>query len=400
MLPNWRGGGPEYRALARAVCGLLIDGRLPLQLRLPAERELAAALGSSRTTVSAAYGVLRDSGYLRSRRGAGSWTALPDGHRLNPAGLLTGQHETELLDLSFAAPAAPDALTEAVAEAAAELPRHTAGHGYYPMGIEPLREAVAEWHTRRGATTSAAQILITSGAQQGHDLLLRLLASPGERVLIESPTYPNAPIAARAQRLQVASYGLGPHGWDADLLADTVRQVRPRTAYVCADFHNPTGHVMPEQTRARLVEAAHAVGAAVIVDETFADLGFDAPPLPPPVAAYDRHGDVLTTGSMSKAYWGGLRIGWIRGPASLLTRLAASRAGTDLGSPVLEQLIATRLLARQDEVLAERREGLLRARDHLARELTERLPQWRFTLPGGGVGLWLELDAPISSALA
>ena len=408
LLADWRGPGPEYQALARALSGLLVDGRLPLQLRLPAERELAVALDSSRTTVSAAYRILREGGFLRSRRGAGSWTALPEGHRLTPAGLLTRYDEAELLDLSFAAPAAPDVLSEAVAEAAEELPRYASAHGYFPMGITPLREVVAAWHTARGVPTSPAQILITSGAQQGYDLLLRLLAAPGETVLIESPTYPNAPEAARAQRLRLASYGLGPDGWDAELLTDTLRQVRPRAAYVCADFHNPTGHVMPAEVRSRLVAAAHAAGAMVIVDETFAELGFagagadsdaGAAALPAPLAAYDRHGRVLSLGSMSKAYWGGLRIGWIRGPASLLTRLAASRAATDLGSAVLEQLIAVRLLARADEVLPQRRRAFAAARDYLAAALTERLPQWRFRLPAGGVGLWIELDAPISSAL-
>lgn len=401
LLADWRGAGPEYQALARALSGLLVDGRLPLQLRLPAERELAVALGSSRTTVSAAYRTLRQRGFLRSRRGAGSWTALPEDHRLTPAGLLTRYDEAELLDLSFAAPAAPDVLPEAVAEAAEELPRYASAHGYFPMGIAPLREAVAEGYTARGVPTSPAQIVITSGAQQAYDLLLRLLTGPGETVLIESPTYPNAPEAARAQRLRVASYGLGPDGWDAELLTDTVRQVRPRAAYVCADFHNPTGHVMPAEVRSRLVAAAHAAGAMVIVDETFAELTLDtaADPLPPPVAAHDRHGRVLSLGSMSKAFWGGLRIGWIRGPASLLIHLAASRAATDLGSPVLEQLIAVRLLARREQVLDGRRHAFAQARDFLAAALAERLPQWRFRLPSGGVGLWLELDAPISSAL-
>ncbi len=342
LLAGWRGAGPEYQALARSVRGLLLDGRLPLQLRLPAERELAAALDSSRTTVSAAYRTLREGGYLVSRRGAGSWTALPAGHRLTPSGQLTPHSDAELLDLSFAAPAAPAALGDAVSEAADELARYAVGPGYFPMGITPLRETVAEWYTSRGVATSAAQVVITSGAQQAYHLALRLLTTPGETVLLESPTYPNAPEAARSERLRVASYGLGPDGFDGELLADALRQVRPKVAYL---------------TR------------------------------------------VLSLGSMSKAFWGGLRVGWVRGPASLMARLAASRSATDLGSPVLEQLIAVNLLNRRDQVLPERCRTLGAARDFLAGALREKLPPWRFRVPAGGVGLWLELDAPVSSAL-
>ncbi|MGH3645972.1 MAG: PLP-dependent aminotransferase family protein [Micromonosporaceae bacterium] len=401
LLADWRGGGPEYQALARGVRGLLVDGRLPLQLRLPAERELATALDSSRTTVSAAYRTLREGGYLVSRRGAGSWTALPEGHRLTPSGQLTRHSDAELLDLSFAAPPAPAVLADAVAEATDELGRYAVGHGYFPMGLMPLREAIAEWYEARGVPTSPAQVVVTSGAQQAYHLALQILTTPGETALIESPTYPNAPEAARACRLRLASYGLGPDGWDGELLADAVRQVRPKVAYLVPDFHNPTGHVMPESVRARLMAAAHTAGTTVIVDETFVELGFGdgATQLPPAMAAHDRHGRVLSLGSMSKAFWGGLRIGWIRGPASLMARLAASRSATDLGSPVLEQLIAARLLARREEVLPERRRAFAAARDYLAGALATRLPQWRFSVPAGGVGLWVELDAPISSAL-
>jgi DNA-binding transcriptional MocR family regulator len=399
LLADWKRTGPEYQDLARTLRGLLLDGRVPLQLRLPAERELAAALAVSRTTVSAAYRALRDGGYLVSRRGAGSWTALPDGHRLTPIGLLTHHGDAELLDLSFAAPPAPVELPDVVAEAATELPRYAVGHGYYPMGIPPLREAVAEWYAARGVPTSPAQVVVTSGAQQAFHLALRLLTTPGEAVLLESPTYPNAPEAARGERLRLASYGLGPAGWDPELLTDAIRQVRPKIAYLTPDFHNPTGHVMPEPTRPGLVTAAHAAGTTVVVDETFVDLDFGDCPLPPPVAAYDRHGLVLSIGSLSKAFWGGLRIGWIRGPASLATRLGAARAATDLGTAVLDQLVALRLLQRRAELLPPRRRAFREARDFLADAVTGRFPDWRFTLPGGGVALWVELDAPVSSEL-
>src|SRR5437773_3715150 len=119
LLGRWQGGRnvPDYAALAATVRGLLSDGRLPLGVRLPAERELALTLGISRTTVSAAYRTLRETGHLTSRRGAGSWTTMPGGARVGHHGLWTPGSDTDLLDLGSAALPAPPQLEAAAAEA-------------------------------------------------------------------------------------------------------------------------------------------------------------------------------------------------------------------------------------------------------------------------------------------
>src|SRR5436190_798718 len=126
LLGRWQGGRniPDYAALAATVRGLLSDGRLPLGVRLPAERELALALGISRTTVSAAYRVLRETGHLTSRRGAGSWTALPQGHRVGTSGIWAPSDDTDVIDLATAASAAPPELGAAVDAAVADLPAY------------------------------------------------------------------------------------------------------------------------------------------------------------------------------------------------------------------------------------------------------------------------------------
>ena len=103
---------------------------------------------------------------------------------------------------------------------------------------------------------------------------------------------------------------------------------------------------------------------------------------------------------MSKAYWGGLRIGWVRAPAPLVQRLAAIRVGADLASPVLEQLVGVRLLDQAPRIVAARRCELRTRRDALVAVLRAHVPEWTFTVPRGGVTLWAELDGPISSALA
>ena len=214
--------GPEYAALAAAVRGLLHDGRLALGVRLPAERELADSLGISRTTVTAAYRTLRESGHLTSRRGAGSWTELPGGHRIGSGGLLMSVDDDDALDLNCATLPAPPQTMAAVTAAAAELPPYLARRGYQPTGIDPLREVVAARFTARGVPTDPEQIMITSGVQQALDLLVRLFAAPGQRVLVEAPTYPNALTALAERRHRVLTYNLGrerlgrrPHALDA-----------------------------------------------------------------------------------------------------------------------------------------------------------------------------------------
>ena len=128
-------------------------------------------------------------------------------------------------------------------------------------------------------------------------------------------------------------------------------------------------------------------------------LPFDEP-VPPPVAAFDRHARVLSVGGMTKPYWGGLRVGWIRAPAPVIARLSALRVAVDMAGPVLDQLVATHLLDRADEVVAVRRAQLRSRRDTLAALLRTHLPGWSFRLPSGGVCLWVELEAPVSTALA
>jgi DNA-binding transcriptional MocR family regulator len=303
--------------------------------------------------------------------------------------------------MGVAASAAPVELVPAARAAAEDLPRFLGSAGYHPIGLMELRETVAAGYSGRGVPTSPEQILITSGTQQALDLVLRLSVPAGASVLVESPTYPNALAALSARRARISTHGLdAADGWDGEMLLGALRQTRPRLAYVIPEFHNPTGHLMPVELRERLAATAHAAGTELVVDESFVDLPLDGTPVPPPVALFDRHSRVVSIGGMSKAYWGGLRIGWVRASAPLVQRLAALRVGVDMASPVLEQLVAVHLLRDAETIVAARRAQLSFRRDALVAALGEHLPEWRFTVPAGGVTLWAELDGPISSALA
>jgi DNA-binding transcriptional MocR family regulator len=150
-----------------------------------------------------------------------------------------------------------------------------------------------------------------------------------------------------------------------------------------------------EAARREVLHTARQTGTTVIVDESFVDLGFCEPERA--TAALDS--SVITIGSLSKPVWGGLRIGWIRASTELVGRLAALRAGIDMGGPVLDQLVAGELFDRLDEIMADRVAALRVQRDGLLAALAQYLPEWRITPPQGGLGLWAELDAPLSTAL-
>ncbi|MEV4561134.1 PLP-dependent aminotransferase family protein [Kitasatospora sp. NPDC049285] len=401
---------PAYRALAAQVSRLVADGRLPVGTRLPAERELAAELSLSRTTVAAAYEALRADGYLRSRRGAGSWTALPEGTRppgdaLHPVS--PDQHDT-VLDLGLAAPTAPPQLAEAAAHAVEQLPAYAAGHGNYPTGLPVLREAVARRYTERGLPTAPDQILVTTGAMSALHLVHHALLGRGDRVAVEAPGYANTLRALDRQgaRLVPVPFATDPTGrttWDLAQWQRVLRGAAPRLASTIPDFQNPTGALIDEDQRRALLAHARAAGTTVIADETCAELGWDVAEsaLPRPLAALDRDAQVVTVGSAGKVLWPGLRIGWLRGQPSLVRKLATDRALYDLGTPVLEQLIAARLLTDHLPAIRAARHEQLRATAHaFGRALQQRFPAWEFTLPPGGLALWAATPGLPASALA
>nr|WP_275427312.1 PLP-dependent aminotransferase family protein [Streptomyces sp. NEAU-S7GS2] len=285
---------------------------------------------------------------------------------------------------------------------APQLAEHVHTPGYHPYGLPELRATIAERFTRRGLATLPEQILVTSGAQHALTLVLGLLCRPGDRVMVENPSYPNALDAMRRGRLRTVSVPVTDTGWDIEIIESTLRQVVPQLAYLIPDFHNPTGLLMPEHERVRVLRAAQRSGTWLVIDETLADLALDVP-APPPFASHAAPGgtgQVITIGSMSKTHWGGLRIGWLRAPARLVTELAGQRVATDMGGSVLDQLLALALLARAGDLLPPRLEQMRRQRTALAAALTEHAPQWTWQLPPGGLSLWVDLGEPIASALA
>lgn len=426
-LPPASPGPAAYRGLAGRISGAVLDGRIGVGVGLPSERALAEALRVSRTTVAAAYALLRSEGWLVSRRGSGSRVRIPRSRPSTPvgAGAIFGLRTTagpdgpDLIDLTVASlPAPAEPLTAAVQNAATELTSHLTSDGYLPFGLPALRSIIARRYTANGLPTTPDQVLITNGAQHSFTLALAELSAPGDRVLVESPTYPVAldairagrriatpvPIVAAEHAESAGDAGVGGatwEAWDLELLDTTFRQSGPRLAYLMPDFQNPTGAVMSAAARERVVAAARRAGSVLVVDESFRDVPFPGePPLPAHTACHDDGTRVVTVGSVSKSLWGGLRIGWIRAAPALIGRLAAARSLGDMAGPLLDQLVVTAMLADPEEALAEQRVRLATGCATLIDALARHLPEWVPTRPRGGCSIWVRLPDPIASDLA
>jgi DNA-binding transcriptional MocR family regulator len=391
---GWREAtsAPAYAALADRIRLLILDGRVPLGTRIPAERDLAAQLGVSRTTVSAAYAELRDAGFLDSVRGSGSAARLPA-----RAPVSIDNPQSGYLDFSKAALSATPALADAARAAAAELPAHLGDRGFDPIGLPVLRQAVADRYEARGLPTSPDQIMITIGAQHAIALLARTMLGRGDTALVESPSYPHAFEALRLAGARLIPVSVTTEdGWDEAGLEQAIRRTSPAMGYVMPDFHNPTGRTMSPELRERMLGLAAAQGTSIVSDETMAELTIDRPDNPLPLAAY---GPAVLIGSVGKTVWGGVRIGWIRAERQVIQRLTRARSAGDLGTPILEQLVVTNLLEQYDAILDLRRQQLRAGRDYLEVALRSAFPEWRVPRPDGGITSWVNLGEPVSSQL-
>jgi DNA-binding transcriptional MocR family regulator len=390
-LGRWSSGrGPLPALLAARLRRLIDEGELPPGEPLPPDRALASALAVGRTTVVAAYDLLRQDGRLVRRQGSGTRVAgaeppVPRPTTSAPLFLHLLEASDGVIPLACAAPdTPPPELAEAFGAVVPVLAATTGDIGYYPAGHPALLGAIADHYERRGVRTRPSQVLVTNGGQQALSILARALLAAGDQVLVEGPTYPGALEVFREQAAVPRPLPVGLPG-----LAAAARQRRIALAYVISTFQNPTGAVLPAAARRELARAASAAGVPLIDDEVLSDLAFPGVPVPPPIAAYS--GDVVSIGSLSKSVWGGWRIGWVRGPDPLIARLARVLAVHDLGGNVVAQMAAARLLPRLSEIVCRQAVTRQAQHDHLRRDLARHLPDWDVPPVRGGQVLWARL---------
>ncbi|MET9540504.1 PLP-dependent aminotransferase family protein [Streptomyces sp. NPDC006553] len=434
LLTGWpsEGPGPLPRRLADALRELAARGDVAGGTVLPSQRELALVLGVSRSTVTAAYGLLESEGWLESVRGSGS--------RLRGSGAVDG-YLTEGRLVSFdarsrtAASAGGTDLSSgalpglgAVGEVVGALTGGDVGallgdDGYHPYGIPALREGIAAYYRAAGVPTEAGQILVTSGSQQAVWLVAQALVEPGDTVVVENPTYRGALEALRARGARLVPVGgdgpdNGGDGADAAAVRRLCAHVRPRLVYLQPTAHNPTGRSLDGAARREWQRVLAEQELFAVEDTACAELSLgDVPAVPAASAATDATdatdgaapvplvaglpmGASVTVGTLSKLFWGGLRVGWVRSSPQVVARLAKIKTSVDLSCSVVDQLVAVRLLDRLPEARARRRAELRGRRDAAESLLRAGAPHWEWTRPAGGPALWVRVPGADTEALA
>lgn len=412
-LGDWSvGAGPLYRKLADALAGAAADGVLLPGELLPAERRLAAALAVSRATVVAAYDELRGRGVLESRQGSGTrvCAGLPappsDGRVRGGRGHVIFQRMIDgpggdLISLTCAAKGGAQAVAEALDEVAREdLPALLADPGYHPRGLPALRAAIATHYTAGGLPTSDEEVLVTTGAHQALVLVADLYLAPRRCVVVEAPSWPGCIDVFQAAGARLRGVPLDAEGVEPSRLATALADEAPSLLYVMPTYHNPTGVLMSADRRRRVGELAARHRVPVVEDNAYAGLAGTGPDgrVPAPLAVHAPAGaEVLTVDSLGKSVWGGLRTGWVRAPRHIVDRLARRKALADLGSPVLDQALAARLLPRIAELTARRSAELTERLALLELLLRRHLPDWSWTRPAGGSALWVRLPGGLDA---
>ena len=407
---------PYHLQIRNQLRERILSGALPPGSRLPATRDLARALGVNRTTVVTAYRALWSEGLVKGRAGGGTVVARPPEApgRPSPAPLplvwedrytarvrpsahwtegAAPKGRTDVIPFDAGSPPAElfpvDAVREAVADVLARGPNALR---YTPAPGDPeLRRLLAERLELAGIRATPSQVLVLSGSEQGIFLVAQALLEPGDGVVVEAPTYPGALRTFRILGAQLHPVPVDEDGMRLDVLEGVLAHGRPKLIYTVPTFHNPTGTTMSADRRRALLDLAYRYRVPILEDDPYHALRYEGAPVPP-IKALDRQNHVIYLSTFSKAFFPGLRVGWLVAPSGVTERLAALRRSLDLCPSSLGQAVAHELLRRNTghvervvPIYRARRDAMLAALDRHCR----RLMDWH--RPQGGFFVWVKL---------
>lgn len=400
-------------SLAQTGLERLIEA-LPPESRLPSYRELQQRYRLGPATVRRVLADLTRRGLVETRPGSGTYTA-PRRVATGPADvtwqtLALGTRAGLGADLeAMVTPPPADAISMAsgflderlqplglLAAAATRAARRPQAWNRLPaQGLTELR---AHFAAETGATLTAQNVIITPGGQAALSAAFRHLAGPGDPIIVESPTYVGALVAARAAGLRLIPVPGDRDGLRPEALADALARTGAKLVYSQPRYSNPAGTVLSRDRRPAVLDAVAACGAFLIEDDWMRDFDLGAPS-PPPLIGMDDNGHVIYLRSVSKPIAPGLRVAGLaaRGPA--LVRLRRGRISDDLFvAPVLQQIALDVLTAPGwSRHLGSLRRALRDRRDALVAAIAAQLPDCELdVVPAGGVHVWLRLPESCS----
>ena len=259
-------------------------------------------------------------------------------------------------------------------------------------GFEPLREQIAARMRTRGMEFSAAQILVTHGAQQALDLVSKLMMQPGDSVALESPTYIPAIQAFELQHAKLHGIARGQDGIDLNALQDVLKNVRPKLLYLVLTGHNPTGTSLSRESRLELLRVLAQSETILIEDDAYGELQYDHSQ--PPLRSLSTDERIVFVGSFSKILSPGLRVGWIAASEKIIKQVSLIKQASDLQTSTLNQLVLSRYLD-QNSIDEHVRNGIVfyrERRDAMILALEENFPpEFSWTHPDSAFSVWVRM---------
>lgn len=255
------------------------------------------------------------------------------------------------------------------------------------------------WIAARHGELEPEQVMVTNGSMEGAALLFDHLIEPGDRVIVEQPSYDRTLLLLQRSGAELAGVGLEADGIDVDRLERVLAQGdAPKLVHVIPNFHNPAGCTLSESKRRRLVELAAEHGFWLFEDDPYREVGFGGDPLPT-MLSLDRASRVVHASSFSKTVSPGVRVGYLAGPRELISALAQRANETYISPNMLAGSIVHELCRTGglDENIASVCRALRERRDALVSALRERLSEAAFVVPGGGYFLWMTLDDDVDT---
>lgn len=272
-------------------------------------------------------------------------------------------------------------------------------------GYAPLRQLIVDRLGKMGIQLTIDNVQITSGSQQGLDLIGKMMLDPHDVVLTEQPTYLGALQAWKAYQANFVTVAVDDDGIDVDAMEEVLQKSNPKFMYILPNFQNPAGVTLSLERRKKLVALANRYGVAIVEDDPYGDLRYEGENLPP-LMALDQElqaegdGNVLYLGTFSKIFAPGLRLGWVAGPTAVIQKFTLAKQGADLHTSTFTQMLLHEIT--KDGFLDEHRKLILRVykerRDIMLDGLKKHMPDGvTWTHPHGGLFLWVTLPVEMQA---
>lgn len=402
---------PLYIQLYEKFKSLIEENQLDDE-KLPSIRSLSKSLGVNNVTVVSAYKLLEKEGYVYSLKGSGTYVKkLPlamevpyseDGDmELMASGILPISKNS--INLASVSPTPVLFPIEDFKQALIDVLDRDKGHAFsYPeiTGYDPLRASISKFLLDNYKTrVSKEQILITSGGQQGLDIVAKTLIFPGDYILVENPTYSAALSAFKSRGAKIIGIPMKSDGIDMDLLKSYVSRYKPKFIYIMTNYQSPTTYSYGEEKKKQLISLARESNFYIIEDDFLTDLYFDDEKKTP-LKAIDKRDNVIFIKSFSKVFMPGVRIGFVTLPNELFTQIIKAKHTTDVtSSGYLQRAFDLYLRKGYWKNHIENIRKVYKEKYNIVVEQLDSMNKYglSYIKPNGGLSLWVKLPKSIDS---